>query len=198
MKDFIEVYENTLTKEVCDEIINYIDLALELMPEERKRGTIGAPQGDIYEPENKDSYDLMMKIDDDNEISRPIRNALLPKIDEYVQSNPQLVLLPPWKYRNSYNLQKYEPGMGFHLLHCENAGHIFQQSVDRLGAWMIYLNTITDGGSTYFDNYDRTVNAVQGRCVIWPAYWTHFHKGIVSKTETKYIATGWISFIDKA
>ena len=83
-----------------------------------------------------------MKIDDDNEVSRPIRNALLPKIDEYVQTNPQLELLPPWKYRNSFNLQKYEPGMGFHLLHCENTGTKHILSANRLAAWMIYLNTV--------------------------------------------------------
>ena len=40
------------------------------------------------------------------------------------------------------------------------------------------------------------MNAVKGRCVIWPAFWTHMHKGVVSKTETKYIATGWISYIN--
>ena len=71
-------------------------------------------------------------------------------------------------------------------------------SSHRVLAWMFYLNTITDGGGTYFDNYDLTMNAVQGRCVIWPAYWTHMHKGIVSKTETKYIATGWMNYIDSA
>ena len=60
---------------------------------------------------------------------------------------------------------------------------------------MFYLNTVNDGG-TYFDNYDLTMNAVKGRCVIWPAFWTHMHKGVVSKTETKYIATGWISYIN--
>ena len=196
MKDFIEVYENTLSEEVCDKTIKYIDLVLELLPEDRKRGTIGYLGGNIFEPESKDSYDINMKLDDDNEISTLIRNALLPRIDKYIESNPQLKILPHWKYWNAFNLQKYEPGMGFHLLHCENAGHLHQLSADRVGAWMIYLNTVTDGGGTYFDNYDRTMDAVQGRCVIWPAYWTHMHKGIVSKTETKYIATGWMSFID--
>ena len=44
---------------------------------------------------------------------------------------------------------------------------------------------------TYFENYDRITDAVEGRCVLWPPYWTHFHKGIVSNTQTKYIATGW-------
>ncbi len=56
---------------------------------------------------------------------------------------------------------------------------------------MIYLNTVTDGGGTYFSNYDKTLDAVQGDVVIWPAYWTHHHRGIPSPTETKYIATGW-------
>ena len=59
---------------------------------------------------------------------------------------------------------------------------------------MIYLNTVTDGGGTMFDQYDFITDAIQGRCVLWPAYWTHFHHGIVSQTETKYIATGWFLY----
>ena len=77
-------------------------------------------------------------------------------------------------------------------MHCENADPI---TSNRILAWMFYLNTVKDGG-TYFENYDLSMEAVEGRLVIWPAYWTHFHKGIVSKTETKYIATGWMSVID--
>ena len=130
--------------------------------------------------------------DDDNEISRPIRNALLPKIDEYVQSNPQLELLPPWKYRNSFNLQKYEPGMGFHLLHCENAGHIFQQSVDRLGAWMIYLNDVEEGGETEFLYQKQKIKSKRGRVLIFPGSFTHLHRGN-PPYEAKYIATGWLA-----
>ena len=49
-----------------------------------------------------------------------------------------------------------------------NAGemHISTKRIDVTSknfAWMLYLNTVTDGGGTYFDNYDRTMNAVQGR-----------------------------------
>ena len=47
---------------------------------------------------------------------------------------------------------------------------------------------------TYFTDYDLTMDAVEGRCVIWPAFFTHTHRGIVSKTETKYIATGWFQY----
>ena len=63
---------------------------------------------------------------------------------------------------------------------------------------MFYLNTVTDDGGTYFSNYDLTLDAVEGRLVIWPAYWTHFHKGIVSASQEKYIATGWYEKIESS
>ena len=31
--------------------------------------------------------------------------------------------------------------------------------------------------------------------VIWPVDWTYTHRGIVSPTETKYIATGWFNYL---
>ena len=62
---------------------------------------------------------------------------------------------------------------------------------------MIYLNTVTDGGGTKFPQYDLVTDAVEGRVVLWPSGWTHFHHGVVSMTETKYIATGWYSFVPK-
>ena len=86
-----------------------------------------------------------------------------------------------------YNLQRYNPDQGYHALHCENHG----RGVERVLAWTLYLNTVTDGGGTYYPEYDKTIDAVEGRLCIFPAFWTHAHKGIVSNTETKYIATGW-------
>ena len=53
---------------------------------------------------------------------------------------------------------------------------------------------MTDGGGTYFSEYDKTIDAVEGTFTIFPAFWKHTHKGIVSNTETKYIATGWYSY----
>ena len=42
-----------------------------------------------------------------------------------------------------------------------------------------------------------TTDAVEERLVIWPAYWTHEHHGLMSETQTKYIATGWYDFVNK-
>ena len=35
--------------------------------------------------------------------------------------------------------------------------------------------------------------AKKGNLVIWPAEFTHMHKGVISKTKEKYIATGWFN-----
>ena len=36
----------------------------------------------------------------------------------------------------------------------------------------------------------------KGLTVIWPAEWTHTHRGIASMTQDKYIVTGWLCLVD--
>lgn len=91
---------------------------------------------------------------------------------------------------DSYVLQRYKPGEGFFSLHCENTN---PGNTIRTLAWMVYLNDVSDGG-TRFSEQNFDCEAKQGRLVIWPAYFTHMHKGIISNTATKYIATGWVTW----
>ena len=55
---------------------------------------------------------------------------------------------------------------------------------------MLYLNNVPDGG-TEFKYQNIITPAVKGNLIIWPADFTHTHKGVISKTKEKYIATGW-------
>ena len=36
----------------------------------------------------------------------------------------------------------------------------------------------------------------KGLTLLWPAYFTHTHRGVPSPTEEKYVMTGWIEFLD--
>ena len=183
--NFIEVYDNALTSEQCKLIIDYMNGSNKL----KKGETMGGVNTSI-----KDSYDLPLSLrDDDDDVNNILKESLLSCIDKYVESNSQLKLICDWGYDPEYNLQKYEPGGGYHDNHCEMAS---VRQAQRVGVWMFYLNTVTEGGGTRFDNFDYITDAVEGRCVIWPAYWTHFHHGITSHTQTKYIATGWLKFHD--
>lgn len=91
-----------------------------------------------------------------------------------------------------FNLQRYEPGEGFYGYHCERAGLAHSE---RILVWMVYLNTLDDGGQTEFYYQNHFEEPVQGKLVIWPSDWTYLHRGIVSNTETKYILTGWFDHI---
>ena len=50
--------------------------------------------------------------------------------------------------------------------------------------------------TTYFPQQDIKFKPQAGNMMFWPAYWTHPHKGIPAPKETKYIITGWFSYIN--
>ena len=177
--DFIEIYDNMLTHEECEEIIDYIDSS------KLVHGTFNGE----YIPRIKDDCEMGQMLDVPINTNKYIERALRRSAEQYWTMHPQIRKINSWGPDLHYNLQKYDPWQGYFSSHCENAGK--GSNSNRMLVWMIYLNTVTDGGGTYFENYDRTTDAVEGRVVLWPPYWTHFHKGIVSNTQIKYIATGW-------
>ena len=92
-----------------------------------------------------------------------------------------------------YNLQKYPVGGGFKIWHYEN--DFKSINYDRCLVFMTYLNDVEDGGTSFkYQNVDMP--AQKGLTVMWPAYWTHVHKGIISNTKEKYIATGWLNYVE--
>ena len=58
---------------------------------------------------------------------------------------------------------------------------------------MTYLNSVEDGG-TEFKYQNLITPAKKGLTLIWPAQWTHTHRGQISGTKEKYIVTGWFNF----
>ena len=91
-------------------------------------------------------------------------------------------------------MQRTGPGGGYHLWHCEqNAG----VSASRVIAYMLYLNTLPpeDGAETEFLYQKKRFNPVENTMVIWPAAYTHAHRGNPVLGEThKYIVTGWFYY----
>ena len=88
----------------------------------------------------------------------------------------------------SFNLQKYEPGGHYAELHSERTS---LADAHRILVWMTYLNDIKDSGETEFPHYNLKVTPRTGTTLIWPAEWTHAHRGNPTLMETKFIITGW-------
>ena len=64
----------------------------------------------------------------------------------------------------------------------------------RLLVFMTYLNDVEDGGETEFLYQNLKVKPEKGKTLIWPSEWTHTHRGLTSKSESKFIVTGWFEF----
>lgn len=94
----------------------------------------------------------------------------------------------------TYNIQRYSPGNHYSVWHCENNGE--KPYSNRHLAFMTYLNTVDEGGETEFLYQNCKIKPKKGLTLIWPAYFTHTHRGLPAKTETKYVTTGWFTFFD--
>ena len=190
MKDtpnFISIFDNALSKKECKLIINEFESNKDRQVE-GKSGTYSV------QPKVKKSIDLTYLMNDQSVTSNILSKSLNHHVNLYIKEYPDLNnLIYPWECMNAYNIQKYEPKGGYFSRHCEVASIM---TSNRVLVWMFYLNNVSNGG-TLFPSYQIGTNAVEGRLVLWPAYWTHGHQGQISDTETKYIATGWHIFTEK-
>ena len=84
-------------------------------------------------------------------------------------------------------VQKTEPGQGYHRWHCEQAKYSH-----RVAACMMYLNDDFEGGETEFLYQNKRIVPKRGQFLIWPATYTHTHRGNPPLSGKKYITTSWI------
>ena len=179
--DFIEVYDNVLSKRDCEILINQF---------EKSDDVSWATTSSGYEPEFKKGRQLLCKFSHDNKISNITRTGLNHCLNKYNEKYKSLHYCPRWSKHDGFMIQKYDgKDEGFKGWHCEHGPD--ENSSQRVLAWMFYLNDAKSG--TEFMNFP-TVNARMGRCLVWPSGWTHVHKGVIPNEGIKYVITGWISF----
>lgn len=92
---------------------------------------------------------------------------------------------------NNMKMQKTSTGGGYHVWHGEQGNG---DRANRGLVYMLYLNTlpVEANGETEFLYQQRRLNPVENTMVLWPAAFTHAHRGNpVYGEHTKYIVTGW-------
>ena len=89
----------------------------------------------------------------------------------------------------SVKIQKTDPGAGYHIWHTEQGP---DADAARCLVYIIYLNDIDEAGETEFLYQRMRVAPKENSVVIWPAAFTHTHRGnVVHGNKSKYIITGW-------
>jgi hypothetical protein len=89
------------------------------------------------------------------------------------------------------NVQKTLPTQGYHMWHFESGSY---ETSRRLVVFSAFLNTVEEGGETEFIDQSFRLKAEQGTLALWPASYTHTHRGNPPLSGEKYLLTGWIGF----
>jgi|TARA_R110000824_G_scaffold50413_1_gene140832 hypothetical protein len=89
-------------------------------------------------------------------------------------------------------LQKTEPQEGYHIWHCES-GDVGNRN--RIAAFILYLNSVNQGGETEFLYQSKRIKPKQGRILLFPTSYTHVHRGNPPLKGNKFILTGWVEMV---
>jgi hypothetical protein len=189
--NFIEVYNNVFTPEYCNKVIECFDIADQhgftvdrQSHEEAKK--LDKQDKTIFLPE----HSLHMQ-GTSKEIMIQFIEGLWGVV--YKQYAEKYSILHTCANHKSYcmKIQKTEPGEGYHIWHAESTD---RESSSRLLTWTCYLNDDFEAGETEFLYQQYRYKPKQGDVVIFPAAFTHTHRGNPPIGGTKYIITGWIEF----
>ena len=186
--NFIEEYQ-LKDNHICSGFLNIFSLA-------RQAGLCvpgaSGPNASI-QPETKKSTDFWLG--NANKIGAPIsiweqyHEELWKFVNDYITKYKFMDFGGTFMLRYLPTIQWYKPGEGYYKWHIDGAQ---LSCCDRAMVYMTYLNDMSEGGGTMFYHQDYTVTPKKGKTVIFPAAYTHLHKGEISLTQEKYILTGWI------
>lgn len=190
-ENFVGVYENVLDAESCQLIIEYFESLREF------NLVIGYEGYTNNIASRKDETVFTMHPD---VITLPKSHPILQQFSEkfwicYEQYCKEYSILTTIKRHGFFQLriQRTDVGGGFHNWHFENDSI---ESSNRLVAFMLYLNDVEEGGETEFLYLHKRYQAKSGRMLMWPATYSHTHRGNPPLSNTKYIITAWLNYFE--
>jgi hypothetical protein len=200
--DFIGVFNQAYSQEHCNRYINFFKNA------EKAGMVVNRQNSENVSPFSKDDLSTTANglhladwvIEKHPEIaevythSQEFTNVLMNScLKEYCRHYPGLAGFPDAEKKLSIQdtkIQKTIPGQGYHVWHHEHG--VGGRAHRRLLAFSLYLNDVAEGGETEFLYQKVRFKPKMGQMLIWPAYFTHAHRGNQPLSGEKYIITGWI------
>ena len=207
IKDFMGVFPNAASKEYCEKVITRFDYLQEAQGTGRgKIWTRLENEGVLPIEKDNDTYFLgggmsdelpLMEEDkilmtNDMPILQEFNKITWDCYDKYTKEYGILMSEDYHKMSPGVRIQKYKPGQGYHVWHSE-AGNFTSR---RMITVALYLNTVEEGGETEFLYQSTRVSPVQGTLALFPAGWTHPHRGNPPLKGNKYFMTTWLAFIE--
>jgi hypothetical protein len=190
-ENFMGIYENAYSQDFCDRAIKYHDSMIEAGFGRTRQ------QSDKIETHLKN--DLTIFPCQEEEISLAGSRTLSREFLDLFWANGYNKYIENFSVINNFDthnvfafrVQKTPIGGGYHIWHCEEMN---KATSNRFLTWMLYLNNVEEGGETEFLYIPKRIKPKAGTLVIWPAGFTHTHRGNPPISNTKYAITGWVEF----
>ena len=188
-EDFIGIFDESISNQLCNTLVEWFDFCAVHNFTARNMKSGGERSDEVM-------------------FFPPIDNGEMNTTSVYHTSIPTSACNEYWKklnicyneYKEKYNLQhrilssyawkihKVKPGEGFHRWHAEQDNNL---TTERVLVFMTYLKCPEEGGETEFLYQKKRIEPIVGKTLIWPAHFTHLHRGNPPLKGIKYYLTGW-------
>jgi len=192
--NFIYVDDNVITSEACKKIIDtfeYLDtgnLTYSRQEPENYQEPIAKKDTSTALAEmrlagmGRNVYDTTINA---------IRSNVLSYIEKYEVGMTQRDVNGDYPLIDlNFKVQRTKPSEGYHVWHSETT---CSENYGRVITWILYLNDVKEGGETELLHLSERITPKEGRLAVFPAGWTHTHRGNPPLSNTKYIVTGWVA-----
>jgi hypothetical protein len=192
--DHIALYKNICPEGYCQHLISEFDRLEQGGAGSNRQKSEGAPK------HVKDDHQIFLNLNNHNATAFENRSvdsiffeSLQACYDDYANKYSALKINGEIK-ATAFKMQRTSPGGGYHVWHCEQGAN---SSARRVIAYTLYLNSMLpeEGAETEFLYQRKRISPVENTMVLWPAAYTHAHRGNpVLGDRAKYIVTGWFYY----
>lgn len=192
--DHIALYKDVYPEGYCQHLISEFDRLEQGGAGSNRQKSEGVPK------HFKDDYHIYLNLNNHNAIAfenRPVDNIFFEGLqtcyNDYANKYSSLKENGEIK-ATAFKMQRTSSGGGYHLWHAEQGSG---NSARRVVVYSLYLNSLSpeEGAETEFLYQRKRISPVENTMVLWPAAYTHAHRGNpVLGDRAKYIVTGWFYY----
>ena len=192
-QEFVGIYDESVPVELCNDFVNDYEKA--------KKNRTFIDLSKINDSGFQDQTQKSTERKDEVAFIAPVLSSIypIPPVQEYFKFLSECfksyrirygIEFRGHIYNDVFKIHKVKKSEGYHKWHYEKDN---PQNIDRLMAYMTYLVVPEKGGETEFLHQSLRIDPVVGRTLIWPAGFTHMHRGLPPLDGEKMYITGWFN-----
>lgn len=189
LEDFVLIVDDFMDEGYCENVIDIFDKCKEVGITEHRSDSEGAF------PLNKDDYQLFsesyLHTTSFGQIHKPFFSKFWGQAYPFYGQKYASLQNADRQSCTTLKIQKTPIGGGYHEWHYESSS---VQEAKRVSTFILYLNDVEEGGETELLYFPKRIQPKKNRLVLFPAGFTHTHRGNPPISNDKYILTGWVEY----